>query len=380
MTSHSVNYNLEDRSTKDDAWYKCGVVLEHENRLRVKFKNLVQPSNDEVFSVSDFSSNDEIDIFRRRFRPESEPVGEDECRKVAEGVMVSAVGLDDKQLRYFDAIVDAVCHKEHTPKKCLCTYFLYWQHGPEEGIITEANLDDIHLIKHGPVDPTVVNFTKLIKEKIKVKSASFEFTLIPKNTNISKDTSSNETITRPQEIGSAGNGSHVGLSAGKELEGEKETKPYHYIILENLEKDLCPLLMTDFIREQTLITAQAYVFPSLLLETYTRGVIMVDDETKLKKIYEFINNPNQLIVSSSGRPWVLAEDELRNGAFNTNLQRFQPKYKSCSTKNDLMVVRLGTEEYAKAKELKDLYLMFRNHLNGLLKRLVMEEEKITRAH
>ncbi|XP_076909049.1 uncharacterized protein LOC143566175 [Bidens hawaiensis] len=199
MTSHSVNYNLQFRSTKDDAWYKCGVSSDLKIHLRVKFKNLVQTSNDEVFSISDFSTNDQIEIFRRRFRPESEPVGVNECRKVAEGAMVCAVGcLDDKQLRYFDAIVDAVCHKEHTPEKCLCTYFLFWQHGPEEGTITEANLEDIHLIKRGPVDPTVVNFTKLIKEKLKVKSASSEFTLIPKNINMSKDTSSNETITKPQ--------------------------------------------------------------------------------------------------------------------------------------------------------------------------------------
>lgn len=89
-----------------------------------------------------------------------------------------------------------VCYKEHTPEKCLCTYLLFWQHGPEEGNTTVSNLDDIYFIKHGPVDPTVVNFANLAKEKI--EKGSFEFTLIPKNPLLFHKASSNETITKSQ--------------------------------------------------------------------------------------------------------------------------------------------------------------------------------------
>ncbi|XP_076935070.1 uncharacterized protein LOC143601571 [Bidens hawaiensis] len=133
--------------------------------------------------------------------------------------------------------------------------------------------------------------------------------------------------------------------------------------------------MMDFIHEHTSITAQTCVLPSLLLETYARGAIMVDSKTKLKRICDFINNPNHFITSFSGRPWVIAEVDLRSGVFNTNLQSLQPKYESYSRQNELKIVRLGTEEFRKAKELKDLYMAFHNHQKGLVQRLAMEENK-----
>ncbi|XP_076884276.1 uncharacterized protein LOC143592659 [Bidens hawaiensis] len=161
----------------------------------------------------------------------------------------------------------------------------------------------------------------------------------------------------------------------KDIDGDKKTNCHHYIVLENLDKDLCPLLMMDFIHEHTSITAQTYVFPSLLLETYAQGAILVDNGTKLKTIYEFISNPNHFITSFSGRPWVVGEENLRSGTFNTNLQSLQPKYGNYSTKNALKVVQLGTEEYMVAKQSRDLYLAYRNHLKGLMQRLAKEENK-----
>ncbi|XP_076884281.1 uncharacterized protein LOC143533343 isoform X3 [Bidens hawaiensis] len=102
---------------------------------------------------------------------------------------------------------------------------------------------------------------------------------------------------------------------------------------------------------------------------------MVDSETKLKRICDFINNPNHFITSFSGRPWIIAEDGLRSEAFNTNLRSLQPKYESYSRKNELKIVRSGTEEFRKAKQFKDLYMAFHNHQNGLVQRLAMEENK-----
>ncbi|XP_022017294.1 uncharacterized protein LOC110916965 isoform X3 [Helianthus annuus] len=343
-----VNYNLEFRSTKDDGWYHCGVVLEHRNRLRVKFKHFDQICNDEVFSVSDFSTNDDVSKFLQRFRPESEPIGDNRCSRVSEGLMVSAACTGGNHLRKFDAVVEAVIKKKHSPEKCLCTCLLFWQHGPEEGHTTRTNLSSVYLIKSGSVDPTVLNFTKLVKEK--VNRASIEFTLIPKNPYLFKGTSSNENITKPQDFGSVGHSSHDGFSAGfvilpnivvrvKYTDGplgsegffpvsdqgcEKETGNQHYLILENLETDLCPLFLIDFIHEQTLITAQAYIIPHLLSETCARAAIVVDKKTELETIYKFLNNPNHIIVSSSGRPWVLAEDKVRTGSFSTNLHGFPP--------------------------------------------------------
>ncbi|MFS8026574.1 putative SAWADEE domain-containing protein [Helianthus anomalus] len=376
-----VNYNLEFRSTKDDGWYHCGVVLQHRNRLRVKFNHFDKISNDEVFSVTDFSTNDDVSKFLQRFRPESEPIGDNRCSRVSEGLMVSASCTGGNHLRKFDAVVEAVIKKKHSPEKCLCTCLLFWQHGPEEGHTTTKHLSNVYLIKSGSVDPAVLNFTKLVKEK--VNRASTEFTLIPKNPYLFKGTSSNENITKPQDFGSVGHSSHDGFSAVSEgffpvsdKGCEKETGNQHYLILENLETDVCPLFLVDFIHEHTLITAQAYIIPHLLSETCARAAIVVDKKTELETIYKFLNNPNHIIVSSSGRPWVLAEDKVRTGSFSTNLHGFPPMSEKGNMKKDLKVVKLGTEEYTKAKQQKDLYMLFRNYLNDVVQRLAMEEESI----
>lgn len=373
-----VSYNLDYRSKKDDAWYTSAVVLEDGKQLRVKFRDFVDSYFDEVFSIADFSTKSDLQEFIRRFRCASVPIEDNECSRVIADMVVCATYKGDGSVRFFDAIVDAVHYKEHTPEKCLCTYLLVWQHGPEEGNITANSIEDICLIMPGAVDPKVTDFAKLVKEKLG---------LVYKRPFLSRKTSSDETLDELQDLDSAGYSSYVGFSEGRgrfypqlsdhdrDLGGVKETGCHHYIILENLEKDLSPMSMMEFIHVQTSITPQAYLFPSLSAETYARGAVVVDSRPKLKRIYEFLSNPNHFIVSSSGRPWVIAEAVLRTGTFDTKLQSCLPLSEHKNTGSGLMVVRLGTEEYKRAKQRKYLYMEFRKHLNGLLKRLDAEEKK-----
>nr|XP_043618651.1 uncharacterized protein LOC122590518 isoform X2 [Erigeron canadensis] len=335
-----VKYTLEHRWKTDDAWYTCGVILEDGKHLRVKFEEEEGASktteNDEVFSISDFSNQEQIDAFRNKFRPVSAPIEDNECAKVIQGMIVCAAYSDDGNYRYFDAVVDAVCYKEHSPEKCVCKYLLFWKHGPGEGNITKTNLQDICLIRHGAVDPILADFTKLVKEKLKGDFS--QFILIPKSSSfLSK---SNETSDKSQEFGSARQNSQVGFHEGKgrfwselidqerDVGGLEEIGCHHYLILENLEKDLCPNVMTEFIHQQTSIAIHAYVFPSLAVETYARGAVVVDSRSKLKRLYEFISNPNHFIISLSGRPWVIAEDTFWIGTFDINLRSLQPKFEA----------------------------------------------------
>lgn len=85
------------------------------------------------------------------------------------------------------------------------------------------------------------------------------------------------------------------------MNGYEETGSQHYVIVDNLEKDLSPTLIMEFIHKQTSISAQAYVFPSLSEESYTRGAIVLDSKTELKQIYEFLINQSHVIISSTGR-------------------------------------------------------------------------------
>nr|XP_043620080.1 uncharacterized protein LOC122591922 [Erigeron canadensis] len=192
-----ISFNLEYRSTQDDAWYTSGVILDHHNQLlRVKFKEFPEIQHDEVFSVSDFSSSDDVDEFRRRFRAETVPVEDNECTKVIEGMTVCAAYTEDGICRYFDAIVDAVYYKEHTHEKCVCNYLLVWQHGPGENNISATKLEDIYIIMTYAVDPTVAEFIKLVKDKL--RGASSQFSLIPKSSSFSKKSSSSGTFNMSQ--------------------------------------------------------------------------------------------------------------------------------------------------------------------------------------
>lgn len=75
----------------------------------------------------------------------------------------------------------------------------------------------------------------------------------------------------------------------------------YYILIDNLEKDLSPRSIVEFIHRQTSVTAEAYVFPSLLAESYARGAIVLDSKRSLEEIYEFLINPDHAIISSTGR-------------------------------------------------------------------------------
>ncbi|XP_076884249.1 protein SAWADEE HOMEODOMAIN HOMOLOG 2-like [Bidens hawaiensis] len=182
MAVSGVNYDLEFRCNADDAWYTCAVVLEHGNQFRVKFKDFLQTYFDEVFTVTDFNTHGEIEQLIRKFRPISKPVEDNECSRLTEGVTVNALYRRQEDARYFDAVVDAVQYKEHTPDKCVCSYLLCWQHGPGEGTITAASIEDICFIIDGDIHPKVSEFTDLVKQKLKGTSvqsqASFSVFLV----------------------------------------------------------------------------------------------------------------------------------------------------------------------------------------------------------
>ncbi|XP_076886331.1 protein SAWADEE HOMEODOMAIN HOMOLOG 2-like [Bidens hawaiensis] len=158
-----VDYDLEYLTKKDAAWFTCAVVLEHQNQLRVKF---------EVFSVADFNTHCDIEQLIHKFRPVSKPVEDNECSILVQGMRVCAIYRrhDRDELLYYDAVVDAVLYVEHTPEKCVCSYLLCWQHGPGEGTLTEASIEDICFIVHGDIHPKIAEFANLVKQQLKVPS------------------------------------------------------------------------------------------------------------------------------------------------------------------------------------------------------------------
>lgn len=96
---------------------------------------------------------------------------------------------------------------------------------------------------------------------------------------------------------------HEANRQDKDLGGSnmRESGIHHFILIENLEKDLSPSSIMEFIHKQTSISAEAYIFPNLSSESFTRGAIVVECKEKLKKMYDFLNNPDHIVTSSRGR-------------------------------------------------------------------------------
>lgn len=76
---------------------------------------------------------------------------------------------------------------------------------------------------------------------------------------------------------------------------------YFVLLIENLDKDLSPLTIKEFIHRQTSISLHAYVFPSLLSEAFTRGALVLNCQKNFEKVCEFLDSPNGFIVSTRGR-------------------------------------------------------------------------------
>ena len=75
----------------------------------------------------------------------------------------------------------------------------------------------------------------------------------------------------------------------------------YLVFIDNLEKDLTPSAIMEFLREKVAIASRAFIFPSLSSEFYTRGNILLDSKRNFEKLCNFLENPDQIIVSSSGR-------------------------------------------------------------------------------
>lgn len=92
---------------------------------------------------------------------------------------------------------------------------------------------------------------------------------------------------------------------------------YYLIFVENVEKELTPIRIMEFLRKEVSVSCQAFVFPSLSSELCTRGNILLDSRKNFEKLCNFLDNPDQIIISSRGR-YVLPDALLLNfsRAFN----------------------------------------------------------------
>ncbi|XP_058115287.1 uncharacterized protein LOC131258184 isoform X1 [Magnolia sinica] len=319
-------------------------------------------------------------------------------------------------------LLSQVYYSEHTfdkgEEQCLCEFVLFWQHGPIAGTKTLTSIEHICLIQPGSAqnDPNLDFFLEISRKKLELGSHRASFVTEHEISANACAACFNETCGsavkcepnmpyKPQTFNSKEKKNprqghvtqtfkgyrNVRKKIGQDMDlggGEyfftkslKETRNYHYILIENMETDLPSSVIVDFIYQQTSVSSHAYVTPSLLSESYTRGTIFLDGQEKLEKLSRFLHNPAHLIMSSRGRPWVIVEKEWRLGKFEGLMH--QPKKKPQNKNEDhadkIKVVHKGTIEYEKGKQLSELFMEFCQHLQGLHKRLTLEERKILQS-
>ncbi|KAF9600638.1 hypothetical protein IFM89_011221 [Coptis chinensis] len=403
--------SLEFQASEDNAWYAVCLVLQGET-LVVKFSEFPD-TYDEKFSTADFKDTKELEKFIGRFRPTSDQVQDNECKEITDGTTVCAskvFGVND--VKFYDATVQEVKIKDHKfengEEVCTCKFVLYWLSGPK-GLacpMSEADVAHICKIQHGkPMNPTLTLFEKISREKLQMLShgsarVSDDVKLSPNRTpdsTINNETRSTpkilksykQSVTTPRTLKGRRSGLGKKNEQDEDLEGNsvsmediREPSSFHFLLIENLEKDLSPSAIVDFVKKHVSITSHAQVFPSLSSETYTRGIIAVDTQEELQKLSDFLHDPGHIILSARGIPWMITEKKLRLGGLGqkiedlTLLSERRPWDSSLEVGEKVKVASRGTELYNRGKQLKTLFLEFADHLRGLHQKFASEECKI----
>ncbi|CAN6574078.1 unnamed protein product [Malus baccata var. baccata] len=357
---------VEFRSGLDDAWYDVLITNDGCDRLRVKFVGFAD-DHDEVYEVNELSSFNDIDEFSRRFRPLSVQVQDTECSQVVKGMLVCAShSIRHGDRRFYDAVVKKVVHEEHQfvkgEEECSCSLILFWRHGPKAGSLTAQSLDTICRVqpRTNKMHPLLNSFLKTAREKIETTLSNIS--AIPRD--IAYDTKTCMSNYR-HKLSGVGHDTDV------------EEVPY-IMAIENLEKGLSPLKIVEFIHQQLSISCQAFVSPSLSSEWYTRGTILLDSRKNVDKLSDFLESTDHIIISASGRPWVMTEkrrahERLRGSIVNSMLISQKLLERRTSTCNELKVASSGTEEYMRAKLLQDLFCEYSNQQRRLHQKLLKME-------
>ncbi|XP_050205713.1 uncharacterized protein LOC126655533 [Mercurialis annua] len=168
---------MEFQCPQDDAWYDVNLFFDGK-KITVHYANFPE-ADDENFEVNLFKNNEQLNDFRRRFRPSSVQIQDHDCKSIYQGMNVCALCyLENQETKFYDALVVEVLNEEHKFNKdqieqdeedeeCVCNYVLKWQNGPLEGERTFARINDICITPSSKeIDQSLYCFMMVVREKI----------------------------------------------------------------------------------------------------------------------------------------------------------------------------------------------------------------------
>ncbi|CAI9090782.1 OLC1v1025631C3 [Oldenlandia corymbosa var. corymbosa] len=392
-------YDIEYRVDDDDAWYSVSVALSADKEtLSIAFEGLAERQS---ISAGDFETVAEVDeMFFRKFRPVSKQLQDYECHRVIKGMTVCAAlsfGSDD--LRFYDAVVEEVEHKKHSfadgEEECLCSFMLCWLHGPMSGSMALGKIAGICAIQTAALnDPRITTFSNLTKERIRNACSECKYggpSSCKEHINHSSDQkSASKRKLQDSEVESFNQKERKELDLGVHIDPDEDmggsdsvnSGGCYFLLIDNLEKDLSTSAISQFILGNTLASPRAYLFPRKPYLASRAGAIASDSKENIRKIHDFLVHSEHLIVSASGRPWVVHDEVLDSSCgeiLGGLLSRSQDQFQWPSLKQELKVVYSGTEAYNTAKQLRDLFVDFLHHEQLLYERLVLKETEILKS-
>ncbi|PKA49873.1 hypothetical protein AXF42_Ash004415 [Apostasia shenzhenica] len=349
-TSPLIDY----RCPQDDAWYNVRLQLRGGDKLRIMFCDFSEGC-DELYGADAFDDEESLEAFLHRFRSRSLQLQDRGCDRVVKGILVCAsCHLAKDEVRFYDALVLSVNPSIHSLQEgdCRCRFELLWQHGPLNGQKALAGIEHICLLQPQGTNTnlTLKKFIDIVKGKLKIKVHASE----PKPIHCASDVAQNSIPESARDVSTPSTTSHCseympgcttkrskeqhhlasnsldtryskvkhklknsgrGRNSGEDVsEGDfdmggeslhheilKKKASCYFFTIDNMEKDLSPFKLMQFIHEYLGIPCSTFVCPSAAHEFCTRGFILVDKKVHASKIMDFLLNTEYIIVSSRGR-------------------------------------------------------------------------------
>ncbi|KAI3976116.1 hypothetical protein MKX01_006632 [Papaver californicum] len=354
---------LDFRSFSDDSWYTIRPLVLDKETLVVNYWDFTEEETDEYYFVQDFTTLEQVENFKMRFRPACLQLQDKECKDVKMMMNVcSSFVQGDEDIKFYNGVIDSINRKPH-PREgrkeiCQCSFVIAWLHGPMAGTKESMGIERIcKLISGTPlIDLKLANFLSMSEAQLKLPTKKYSDEDVEDNDGIHLK----KTVKDPSLSGS--------LMTAKSLTKEGHS---YYILIENLEKDLTPWTIVSFLSEHVSIIFGAFVFPSLLSDANTRGIITADTKEKLQQLLKYLCDPAHLIISSRGRPWVITDVEPTDGTFGSLMPKAEIVQGS-----GLRVVSWLTDEFNTGKQLMELYTAFAKDVQGLHGNLSLAEDII----
>lgn len=201
---------------------------------------------------------------------------------------------------------------------CDCRFILIWQHGPLVGQKTSVSVQQICVVpSRSPHNPTLDYFLSIVSAGQTETTTTSEEHRSKKNDERTmdhsqpKDTvkrpSNHMKFERPQPMDLKRPLKSVGLKRPPQPSDVLSPKPknnggtYYFLWVDNLEKDVSHITISDYLYEQTSIPCHVQLSNCSVPTMCYGGRIIVKNERHAKKLLNFLLDPAHIVISSRGR-------------------------------------------------------------------------------